>query len=197
MSDSLFGLHDQLNRSDGSGASSEKDALVDDASIFTNEWGSAAATTFNPQDTDASGNDISNHKQRQFEDLYALHNGRYEQSRKGDIRESHIINDLNTFCNVLELPQHQRDDVQHVLESIGVASTEFGGRKYEKIILALCSLVADKALSERYTVDTNIDIQAKRLSNTDEFVELMDTVGMTPTELREIREQIRQRSTYF
>jgi hypothetical protein len=197
MSDRAHTAHDRLERSAGNGATSEKDALVDGASIFTNEWGSAAATTFDPQDTDASGNDISNHKQRQFEDLYALHNGRYEQSRKGDIRSSHIHNDLNTFCSVLELEQAKRDDVEHVVNNIGVASTEFGGRKYEKIILAICSLVVDKRLSEQHSVHTDIDVQARRLTNRADFTELMDTVGMTPTELREIRTQIRKRSQFF
>jgi len=197
MSDRAHTAHDQLERSAGNGAASEKDALVDGSSIFTNEWGSAAATTFDPQDTDASGNDISNHKQNQFEDLYALHNGRYEQSRKGDIRSSHIHNDLNTFCSVLELEQSQRDNIEHVVNNIGVASTEFGGRKYEKIILAICSLVVDKRLSEQHSVHTDIDVQARRLTNRADFTELMDTVGMTPTELREIRTQIRKRSQFF
>lgn len=188
------GQYDAFDRGNGNGAASAEDDFLEQKSIFHNEWGSTAATTFNPSDTDAHGNSLSRKKKQKFEDLYALNNGKGEQSRRGDIRSSHIRNDAETFMSVLEMPHSQRKQVIHILENIKTDSNEFGGRKYEKIILAICSLVRDKVLSDKYTISTDTNIHEKRLYGKESFKDLMDSVGMSGTEYRKIREQVRQKS---
>jgi hypothetical protein len=197
MCTSQFEALDAFDRGHGTGSASAEDDFLEQSSIFHNEWGSSAATTFNPADTDAKGNDISEEKQRKFEDLYQLHNGKMEKLRKQDIRDSHVANDAATFVSVLEMTGPQRARVQRILEKLDISSNNFGGRRYEKIILSICSLVSDEALSERYSSDDDVQIFDKRLLNKDEFEELMQVTGMSGTEHRKIREQIRQKSDYF
>lgn len=188
---------DAFDRGNGTGSASAEDDFLEQTSIFHNEWGSSAATTFNPADTDALGNPIPKEKQQKFEELYRLHNGKMERSRKQDIRDSYVANDAATFLSVLDMPTPQRKRVQKILSELDISANNFGGRRYEKIILAICSLVSDEALSDRHSVDSDIQISDKRILNRDEFEELMEVTGMSVTEHRKIREQVRQKSDYF
>jgi len=188
---------DHLDRTTGNGSASAEDDLVETVSIFHNEWGSSAATTFNPTDRDASGNFIPRDTQKRFKELYKLQNGKMERSRKQDIRDSYVANDAATFLSVLNFPAPDRKRVQKILSDLDISANNFGGRRYEKIILAICSLVSDEELSKRYSVDTTVQISDKRITATDEFNELMEVTGMSETEHRRIREQVRQKSEYF
>ena len=197
MATSQQNVYDAFHRGGGDGSASAEDDLVEEHSIYHNEWGSSAATTFKPSDTDAHGNDLSEKKQQKFKNLYALNNGKLEKSRKHDIQTSHLKNDAETFMSVLEIPSPQRKRIIHILEQTNISSNNFGGRKYEKIILAICSLVCDERLSNRYPITTDEDITSKRLYNKTEFKQLMETINMSATEHRKIREQVRQKSDYF
>jgi hypothetical protein len=196
MKQTQRGSYDAFDRGSGNGSSSAEDDMVEKYSIFHNEWGSAAATTFNPSDTDSKGNSIPKQKRQKFEDLYALHNGKGEQSRKDDIRWSHIKNDAKTFMSVLELPSPQRKQVMYILEEIDI-STFGSDRTYEKIILGICSLVSDKELSERYDETETTKLWSRRLYNREEYQDLMEAVSMSVTEYRRVREQVRQKSDCF
>lgn len=181
--------HDMLNPFDstsGNGSSSKEESYIDRESIFSNEWGSQAATTFNP-------NEAPPDKKEHFEELYAQHNGKGERDRSVTITQSHITNDAKTFMSILELPQYQRKRVLNILERMDISSNNFGpGKRYEKIILTICSLVADEELSRR--PDASLD---DRLFLTDEFSELMETTDMTSAEHNLLRRKIRQQSEYF
>lgn len=183
---------DPFDRSNGNGSRSVSDDWLDETSPFTNEWGSAAATTFNPEDTDAKGEPIPPDKQRKLKNLYELHNGKGEPSRKGDIRQSYIENDAKTFTSVMEMPEIQRKRVLTILDEINISSNNFGGCRYEKIILAICSLVADESLSNQPNPSIN-----DRLFLSDDFRDLMDSVQMSSSDLRHIRQRIRQESDQF
>lgn len=183
---------DTLDRRDGNGASSSTDDWLDNMSIFDNEWGSAAATTFNPSEVSNSVSPDFRSRTEKFEELYELHNGKGERSRKSDIRQSHIVNDANLFMSRLELPEPERERVLLILDNIDISSNNFGSRKYEKIILGLCSLVSDELLSNQ--PNPSLD---DRLFLTDEFKQLMQSTGMSSRELRQIRVRIRQSSDHF
>lgn len=183
---------DPFDRGNGNGSRSVTDDWLDEQSIYDNEWGSAAATTFNPQDTDAQGNPIPEHKQDKFETLYELHNGKMEKSRKSDIRTSHIQNDAKTFMSVVEMPTSQRERVMLILDELDISSNNFGGRRYEKIILAICTLVADEALGKQ----ANPSVE-DRLFLTDEFRDLMDCTKTSSTDIRKLRRDIRNKSDHF
>jgi hypothetical protein len=188
------GRYDAFDRGTGSGAAPSEDDFLEEQSMYSNEWGSAAATTFNPSDTDAHGNRLPKQKQQKFEDLYALNNGKGERTRKTDILASHVKNDAETFMSVLEMPTPQRKRVLHILNNIDVDSNKFGGRKYEKIILAICSLVCDQALSRMLSQDDYDIVQERRLYNREQFKDLMDSVNMSGTEYRSIRRQVKSKS---
>lgn len=188
---------DAFDRRGGNGSASDADTFLDEQSIYDNEWGSAAATTFNPADTDAHDNSLPQVTKQKFQRLYAHHNGKGESNRRQDIITSHMMNDTDTFVSVLDMPAPQRRRVKKVIEELDTSSNNFGGRKYEKIILAVCSLVSDEAVSRRHSVESNIDITEQQIGKTDAFNELMEATGMSATEYRTIREQVRQRSEYF
>jgi hypothetical protein len=62
----------------------------------------------------------------------------------------------------------------------------FGGKSYEKIILAVMSLVVDRDIETTDNLDTRLIVQ-------DSFKELMDAVGLGMTELRRVRRTVQQR----
>jgi hypothetical protein len=180
------GLLDPFDTDPGSGASPASDKWLDEQSPFDNGWGSNAATTFKKAD-------VPDRKKQKFERLYDLHNGKGESHRSMDITESRMKNDLETFMSVCELPEHQREIVRELFQNLDMSSNNFGAnRPYEKILLCLCSLVADKKLSEQ--PEASID---DRLLLTDEFQDLMDVTGMSSRDHRRTRTAIRQKLEYF
>lgn len=183
---------DPFDRSNGNGSANWVDDSIDEQSIYDNQWGSSATTTFNPTGRDGHGNPIPQDRQETLERLYEWQHGKGEASRKGDIRHSHIENDADVFMSVLEMPKVQRDRVKNILHNLDIASQNFGSRKYEKIILALCTLISDEFLTKQ--PNPSID---DRLFLTDQFRELMDCTGMSSSELRKIRNSVREKSEYF
>jgi hypothetical protein len=182
---SVHNAVDSFDRSNGNGSSDTGDDWLDTNSIFGNEWGSQAATTFNPSDS-------ARNQQDQMERLYKLNNGKYDSRRSHDVSESYVANDTETFMSVLELPSRQRETVREILDNLDISSNNFGSRKYEKIILTVCSLVADEALSNRR--NPSLD---ERLFLTDAFRDLMDVNRMSGSEHRKLRVAIREKSDYF
>lgn len=176
---------DAFDRSNGNGSrNSQEDWLDEHTTSAKNEW-STAATTFYISDAPP-------HRQQHFEALYRTHNGWGEQSRKDTIRRSHVVNDAETFVSILELPTYQRERVIEIAEDIDLSSKRFGGKSYEKILLAVCSLVSDEALSDK--CDPSIE---NRIVFTDEFKQLMEANGLGSREHNRIRQMIRERSNYF
>lgn len=182
---SVLAFVDPFDRGNGNGSRNARDDWADEVSIFDNEWGSQAATTFNPKEAPLS-------RMEKFESLYQIQNGKGEANRKTTIRQSHIKNDTETFMDVLEMPTYQRERVTYILDNLDLSSNNFGGKRYEKIILATCSLVADEALSN--SRDPDVD---DRLFLSDEFRQLMDSTKMSSSEHRQLRVMVRERSDYF
>lgn len=183
---------DSLDRSNGNGSrSAEEDWLDDNTTASENQW-STAATTFYISDAPA-------HRQAHFESLYEIHNGWGEADRRGSIRHSHLINDAETFCNILELPGYQRRRVLYVAENLDFSSKRFGGKSYEKILLAVCSLVSDEELSSRLQQNgaSGDALQRQRLILQDQFRDLMDANGLGSREHSRIRQMLREKTQFF
>lgn len=181
---------DPLDRSNGNGSGNWSDGTIDEQSIYDNPWGSNATTTFNPSGEDAYGDPIPKEKQQKLERLYEWHHGKGESGAR--ITTSHMENDAEMFMSALEMPEVQRERVRNILDHLDTSSNNFGSRKYEKIILALCTLISDEFLTER--PNPSID---DRLFLTDQFREFMDCTSMSSSELRKIRKAIREKSDYF
>lgn len=182
---STLAFVDPFDRASGNGSRDARDDWADSVSIFDNEWGSQAATTFNPKEAPS-------HQVDKFESLYKIQNGKGERDRDQTITQSYIKNDAETFMNVLEMPKYQRERVIHILENFNLASKNTGGKRYEKIILVICSLVSDEALSNSRDPDVN-----DRLFLTEEFKELMEIIGMGSKERRDLRVFVKKNSDYF
>lgn len=185
-------MFDPFDRSNGNGSSNSSDDWLDGESIFQNEWGSQAATTFRPDDTDAHDQQISQKKRERIKRWYTKHNGKGDQQRDVQIGKSYIRNDVEMFCSVLEMPEPQRETVREIVENVDMSSNNFGGRRYEKVILAICSLISDEALSSQPNPSVN-----DRLFLRDEFRDLMEACKMSSTEHRKLRVSVREKSDYF
>jgi len=176
---------DPFDRTFGTGSREEVDDMIDENSIFENPWGSTAETSFNPEES-------SEHNKKRMKRLEDRQNGKGEPDRKHTINQSHMKEDMETFMSVLELAPRERDTVRHIMENLDISSQNFGGVKYEKIILTVCSLVSDQFLSEQ--PDPDLD---NRLFLSDIFKELMDVNNMTRSDHRKLRASVREKSDYF
>ena len=181
----LHGSFDSFDRSCGNGSrNAEEDWLDEHTTASENEW-STASTTFYVSDA-------PKHRQQHFQTLYEKHNGWGESDRKSTIRRSHIVNDAETFCNLLELPEYQSQRIVEISKELDFSANRFGGKSYEKILLAVCSLVSDAELSTKSYASVE-----KRLIFTDAFRDLMDVNELGSREHNRIREMLRQRTNYF
>jgi hypothetical protein len=189
---SVDAVVDPFDRRSGNGSSSSGDDWLDSESIFRNEWGSSAATTFNPADDDGVGESIPDSKRARLRRLEEWHNGKAEENRAGSIRRSYILQDARLFMSVLDMPSSQRDIVLDILQNLDISSNNFGGRRYEKIILAICSLVSDEFLTDQ----PNPSLK-ERLFMRDSFRDLMRVCGMSSADHRKLRVSVREKSDYF
>lgn len=183
--------YDPIDRSNGNGSrSAEEDWLDENTTAAENEW-STASTTFYYWEASAT-------RQNKFEALYDAHHGKGESNRKTTIRRSHIVNDAETFCNILELPDPETQRVVTIAQELDFSSKRFGGKPYEKILLAVCSLVSDEALSRNIAQSTTDSAVAnRRIMLSDEFRDLMEVNDLGSKEHNRIRQMLREKTDKF
>jgi len=180
-----------FDRSSGNGSrSAEEDWIDQNTTAAENQW-STAETTFYYWEAPA-------HRQEKLESLYDTHHGRGESDRKTTIRRSRIVSDAETFTNILEFPEPERSRVINIAEEMDFSSKRFGGKSYEKVLLAICSLVSDRALSDYIE---NGETSSKQISDRivlrDSFKNLMEVNDMSSREHNRIRQMIREKTEYF
>lgn len=181
---------DKFDRSTGNGSrSAEEDWLDEHSTSAENEW-STAETTFYYWESNNDG--------QKYKDLYDTHHGKGESDRKTTIRRSYIVNDAKTFVNILELANPQAERVVEIAEELDFSSKRFGGKPYEKILLAICSLVSDRALSRN--LDHNNpsgSFTDRRIVLDDSFKDLMEVNQMGSREHNRIRQMLREKTDLF
>lgn len=174
---------DTLQRETGDGSGEKVDDWMDGNSrIHPNHW-STAQTTFRVSDAPA-------HKRQKYDDLKDAHDGKGEQDRRTTIRQAKILKDTDTFCSICELPNQQAERVSSIIQESDISSNNYGGKSYEKIILSVMSLVVDESIDNPERMDQRLILQ-------DEFKDLITSVGTSSSELRRIRQMIRERTDYF
>lgn len=182
---------DPFDRSSGNGSrSAEEDWLDENTTAAENQW-STAETTFYYWEANSGQSD-------HYKELYDTHHGKGEGDRRSTIRRSHIVNDAETFVSVLELPRAQREHVINIAQKLDFSSKRFGGKPYEKILLSICSLVSDRALSQKLD-HNNPDSNAanRRIVLDDSFRDLMEVNRMGSREHNRIRQMLREKTSLF
>lgn len=178
---------DTLDRSNGNGSrTTEEDWLDEHTTASANEW-SSAETTFYYWDAPA-------HQQRNFKNLYDRQHGKGDSSRSSELPRMKAMADTKAFCAMLEVNSSVQERIEFIMERIDISANTYGGKSYEKIILAVCTLVYDEYLSSRPVKDVEY---SQRLIFDDTFRDLMEANNLGSKELRGIREQIRSKSDYF
>ncbi|AGM11332.1 hypothetical protein M199_gp002 [Halogranum tailed virus 1] len=181
---------DSLDREEGNGSrNNEEDWMDGNSRIQDNKW-TTSRTTFWPTDVDGQGKKLSDKKRRKFKELRKKHDrfaGEDENyNRKTTIRYGHIMNDVYTFCNICDLPKYQTEAVASIIKDSDISSNNYGGKNYEKIVLAVMSLIVDRDIDDTDNLDQRLILQ-------DEFRDLMDNNKMGSKELRKVRQMVRER----
>lgn len=184
-------MYDPFDRSNGNGSrSAEEDWLDENTTAAENQWSTAETTFYYWEASDAL--------RSRFEELYKAHHGKGERDRRSTIRRSHIVNDAETFASILELPAPQQQRVVEVAQDLDFSSTRFGGKPYEKILLAVCSLVSDEALSQRIENRQGGSAMAnQRVILSDDFRDLMEANDLGSREHSRIRQMLREKTEMF
>ena len=178
---------DAFQRSIGNGSrTKEEDWLDQNTTASENQW-SAASTTFYISD-------VPSHRESKFEDLHAKHHGMGGNNRSTELTHMRMLADAETFCSILELREEVRERIEQILQNIDISSQKFGGKSYEKLILAVITLAHDEYLSSHPPSATS---HKERLIFDERFRELMEANSLGSKELRRVREQIRSKTEFF
>lgn len=129
------------------------------------------------------GNDDSGKWRRLYRHNEGMGHRNNEKSRSTQTQEARRVNDAKLFCEHLNFEDWKTEEVVEMAREIDF---KFGSFRYDQVLLACCSLVADK-----YT--EKID---ERIMLSDEFRELMDVVGIGTREHRKIRKRIHEKTEY-
>lgn len=174
---------DALDRQSGAGSRDETDDWMDQHSrVHPNDW-STSRTTFYVSDAPAE-------KRRKYEDLKSANDGFGEKDRRGTIRDAKVLKDTYSFCVMCDLNDDLRNRVVEIVTSSDISSRSYGGKQYEKIVLSVMSLVVDESIDTEDGFD-------RRLIFDDTFIDLMDSIGMDRSELRTVRQMVRDRMSEF
>jgi transcription initiation factor TFIIIB Brf1 subunit/transcription initiation factor TFIIB len=178
---------DQLDRTGGNGSRNEQEDWLDENTTSAeNEWTSAETTFYYWK--------APPHKQQAFKRLYDRQHGKGDSDRASELSQQRAMADSRAFCSMLELPESLRERVLYIMERMDFSSSTTGGKSYEKIILAVISLVYDEYLSSRPLEEIQYE---QRLIFDETFRQLMENNGYGSKELRGVREQIRSKSDFF
>lgn len=178
---------DALDRTGGNGSrTTEEDWLDQHTTSAENEWSSAKTTFYYWE--------APEHKQHNFKRFYNKQHGKDDPNRSSELPRMRALADAKAFCAILNLNKQLTERIIYIMEEIDMDSNTFGGKSYEKLILAICSLVYDEHLSSM-PVDS---IQyGQRLIFDETFRDLMESNELGSNELRGVREQVRTKTEFF
>lgn len=179
-------LYYPFDTTPGNGSSNKEEEWLDvNTTASENQW-STAETTFYYWEAD----------DQKFKDLYDTHHGKGESDRDATIRRAHMVADAKTFCSILELPETQRNRIVELVRDFDFSSQRFGGKPYEKILLAFCSLVSDEALTRKLKKHDR-QVEGRRIICDERFKQLMDANGLGSKEHNRIRQMLREKTDEF
>ena len=168
-----------LDRGSGNGSrSGQEDWIDENTTAKKNRW-SQSQTTFYPDDAPPQ-------LQQRYKRLKEWHDDKWSSNRKHDIKQAMILADAETFCDVLDLNGYETDRVMHVVEESDISSNNFGGKPYEKILVAICTLVSDEQTD-------NFD---ERVIYHKNFQDLLAHVNMDRGEHKRLRQSVRERTAF-
>jgi len=174
---------DALDRSEGNGSSDWSDEQMDiNSRIHPNTW-TTAHTTFRVSEAPEG-------KRGKFKSLKRAHDGYGEKNRKSSLRQAKIMKDIHSFSNICNLSEQEHERVVQIIKTSDSSSNNFGGKSYEKIVLAVMSLVVDQNIDSTEQMEQRLILQ-------DEFRELMDSCKIGSGELRRVRQMVREKTEYF
>lgn len=181
-------LHvDHFDRTPGSGASKWSDEDMDENTrVHPNDW-SVAQTTFYPDDPSA---ELTNKQRRYYMKLKSEHDRHPQDGRKTNLRRTEILKDAEAFSNFIELSDEQKERTMNIIREIDLSSQTYGGKPYETIILAVMTLAVDESIDRE-------EEMYKRLTNRQSFEEVLSVTDTSVSDIRKVRQQVRENTDYF
>jgi len=170
---------DLIDRGAGNGSRNGQEDWIDENTTSGENRFSISQTTFYPDDAPP-------HLQQRYERLKQWHDDKWSSNRKHDMKQAMILVDAETFCSILDFSQHETERVKHIVEESDMSSNNFGGKPYEKVLLAICTLVSDE----------NTENFDQRVIYHDKFTDLLEHIQMTRGEHKRLRQAVRERSAF-
>lgn len=174
---------DGIDRSVGNGSRSvQQDWIDENTTASPNDW-STAQTTFYYNEAPAE-------TQQKYRRLQQWNDGKGEQDRKSTQFSTMVELDIRAFSNVSELTNYQMKRVIYIIENTDISIHNFGPKSYEKLILAVISLVVDDHIMTEDAIEN-------RAIYRDGFKELMENCGLDSHELQSTRQLVREKTDFF
>jgi hypothetical protein len=172
-------FHEFIEEEPGDGSRSLEEDWIDvNTTAKENRW-SEAETTYRLSEAPPEMRE----KYRRMKDL---NDNKWGSDRKGYVERTNMRTDAETFCDLLEFSDYKRKRVVNIVQQSDMSSNNFGGKQYEKVILAICSLVDDETT----------DSLDNRCIFTDTFQDLIESVDMDRGEHNRIRQMVRERTNF-
>ena len=154
---------------EGMGSTNEEDDMKDRTAprIITEERASAGRTWFDADDAD----------DQEWSRIKRWDDGEGKSDWKGEKNKQDYLKDLRTWASKLKLTQNQTRDAERRFRKIDMSKS--GTISSEGTILAVISFVVNE--------------DNRLIQQEDTFKNIREGVGVSPTELRKARNQIRER----
>lgn len=173
--------HDSLQRE--ANTSEEKQEQYIDQNTTSREQHnhfSQAQTTFYPSDAPSE-------KEQEYNRLKQWHNNKWSPDRRDELNEAMMMQDADTFGDILCMSDTQIQRVKDIIRSNDVSSNKYGGKSYEKLIIAVATLIVDE---QARTLE-------ERLVNREKFDDVMELLEMDRSELWSLRERVRENMSFL
>lgn len=173
---------DGIDRTMGNGSRNVQQDWIDENTTATdNDWSSAQTTFYY--------DDAPSHTRSKYYRLKEWNDGKGEENRTSDNFSTMVELDIRAFSNISELTDYQTKRVIYIIQNTDISSNNFV-KSYEKLILAVISLVVDDHIKTEEAIDN-------RAIYREGFAELMESCDLDNHELRRVRQQIREKSHFF
>lgn len=157
---------------DGAGTNSEIEDRIDKEAIIENDGRGLNSTFFYADDADYDNPDM----QRRMKRLAKMNDGMWESSRGARNFMADMNRAKESICDGVQLTKFQTECVMWTMDRLPVAY--FGRYSTEKVTLAVITLICEKDM--------------RMISDEQAFREVMETLEVSPKDLRQMRKMARK-----
>lgn len=164
-----------LYQGQASESTRDRDMLLDDISPTSNDGRSVTRTYWQPRD-------VPDAKREQYQRLLQWQEGQWAPERDAQNKQADTRRVIDVFGSVLDCTDHQVATVESIIEQTNLK--HMGPYSYQHSVLGA------------YSIATFITDQ-REIKGTETYRKLVNDIDSTPTEMRNIRRLLREKSSFF